>query len=147
MRFRPLMSTTEFIIMTSRTPTCCLTWPPASVLTISFGTPKGSARMAAVPMVVPAAPPRLKTPSTFPAREGGERGGLRSRRGESPGLAPPSLLGKGAGGLGERQAPAQTSPSPPKGRGEQVPHCIHERRGDDHEFLYARAVSPAPPRP
>ena len=36
------------------------------MLTISFGTPNGNARMAAVPMVVPAEPPRPRTPSTFP---------------------------------------------------------------------------------
>ena len=38
------------------------TWPEASVLTISFGTPTGRTRMAAVPMVVPADPPRPSTP-------------------------------------------------------------------------------------
>ena len=39
----------------------------ASVLTMSFGTPKGSARIAAEPIVVPAEPPRPSTPSTLPA--------------------------------------------------------------------------------
>ena len=36
------MSTTEYIIITSRVPTYGCTWPLASVLTISFGTPTGS---------------------------------------------------------------------------------------------------------
>ncbi len=66
MRLRPLTSTTEYIMQMSRTPTYCLTWPLARVLTMSLGTPKGRARMAAVPMVVPADPPRPRTPSTLP---------------------------------------------------------------------------------
>ena len=60
------MSTTEYIIITSRVPTYGCTCPLASVLTISFGTPNGSARIAAVPMVVPAEPPRPSTPRDLP---------------------------------------------------------------------------------
>jgi hypothetical protein len=66
MRFSPAMSTTEYIIITSRVPTYGCTCPLASVLTINFGTPTGSARIAAVPMVVPADPPRLSTPDNLP---------------------------------------------------------------------------------
>src|SRR5262245_13368687 len=67
MRLSPAISTTEYIIITSRVPTYGCTCPLASVLTISFGTPTGSARIAAVPMVVPAEPPRLSTPESFPS--------------------------------------------------------------------------------
>ena len=38
----------------------------ASVLTMTLGTPKGKARMAAVPIVVPADPPKPSTPSILP---------------------------------------------------------------------------------
>ena len=79
MRLRPLISTTECIMQMSRTPTYCLTWPLARVLTISLGTPKGRARMAAVPMVVPAEPPRPRMPSTLPFAHGGAAGRWRSR--------------------------------------------------------------------
>ncbi len=37
------------------------------MLTINLGTPKGSIRMAAVPIVVPAEPPRANTPETLPS--------------------------------------------------------------------------------
>ena len=50
----------------SLSPTNCRTMPDASVLTITFGTPSGSARIAAVAMVVPADPPRPRTPDTSP---------------------------------------------------------------------------------
>ncbi len=64
MRLMPAMSTTELSISTSLSPTYCRTCPEASVLTISLGTPSGKARMAAVPMVVPAEPPSDSMPGT-----------------------------------------------------------------------------------
>ncbi len=67
MRLIPEMSTTEFIIKMSDEPMKCPTEPEASVLTITFGTPIGSARIAAVAIVVPADPPRPKTPVSFPS--------------------------------------------------------------------------------
>jgi D-alanyl-D-alanine carboxypeptidase/D-alanyl-D-alanine-endopeptidase (penicillin-binding protein 4) len=48
-------------------PTHGRTCPDASVETITFGTPIGSARIAAVPIVVPAEPPIARTPATLPA--------------------------------------------------------------------------------
>ena len=78
MRLMPAISTTELSIRMSLSPTHGRTWPEASVLTISFGTPIGRARMAAVPMVVPAEPPRASTPSTLPASK--PRDDLRARR-------------------------------------------------------------------
>ena len=38
--------------------------PDASVLTMTFGTPIGTARIAAVPIVVPADPPSAKMPES-----------------------------------------------------------------------------------
>ena len=66
MRLSPTMSTIELIITTSLSPTNARTSPEASVLSMTFGTPKGRARMAAVPMVVPAEPPMDSTPSISP---------------------------------------------------------------------------------
>ena len=62
------MSTTLLSMKISLLPTKCRTCPDASVLTISLGTPQGSARMAAVPIVVPAEPPIASTPATSPRR-------------------------------------------------------------------------------
>ena len=66
MRLMPEMSTTVFSISTSLSPTYGRTWPDASVLAMSLGTPIGKARMAAVAIVVPAEPPRPSTPATSP---------------------------------------------------------------------------------
>ncbi len=41
-------------------PTNGRVWPLASVLTITLGTPNGKARIAAVPITVPAEPPRAE---------------------------------------------------------------------------------------
>ena len=60
------MSTTAFSMKMSLSPTNCRTVPEASVLTITLGTPSGSAFIAAVPIVVPADPPRARTPATSP---------------------------------------------------------------------------------
>ena len=46
----------------SLSPTNCRTVPDASVLTITLGTPSGTARIAAVAIVVPADPPRPRMP-------------------------------------------------------------------------------------
>jgi len=40
------------------------TWPRPKMLIISFGTPSGSARIVAVPIVVPAEPPIASTPAS-----------------------------------------------------------------------------------
>ncbi len=64
MRLIPAMSTTELSMKMSLSPTNCRTMPEASVLTMTFGTPSGSAFIAAVPIVVPAEPPRARTPAT-----------------------------------------------------------------------------------
>ena len=64
--YAPRDTSRRYPIMMSRTPTNGLTCPLARVRTMSFGTPKGRARIAAVPMVVPADPPRLRMPSTRP---------------------------------------------------------------------------------
>src|ERR1700728_2878600 len=61
-RFKPAMSTTEGIMQISFMPTYGLVSPEASVETINFGKPYGSARMAAVAMTVPAEPPKEATP-------------------------------------------------------------------------------------
>ena len=66
-RFSPAMSSTGWNMAMSDPPTNGRVWPLAWVLTITLGTPKGKARIAEVPMTVPAEPPRPKTPSTFPA--------------------------------------------------------------------------------
>ena len=50
----------------SLSPTNCRTMPEASVLSMTLGTPSGSARIAAVAMVVPADPPRPSTPASSP---------------------------------------------------------------------------------
>ena len=60
------MSTTELSMKMSLSPTNCRTMPDASVLSITFGTPSGSALIAAVAMVVPADPPRPRMPDTSP---------------------------------------------------------------------------------
>ena len=65
-RLMPRMSTTELSMKMSLSPTNCRTMPDASVLIITFGTPSGSARIAAVAMVVPADPPRPRMPDTSP---------------------------------------------------------------------------------
>ena len=65
-RFRPLMSTIEGIMVMSFGPTNAVTSPPAMVETMTLGTPKGRARMAAVAIVVPALPPRPTTASIRP---------------------------------------------------------------------------------
>ena len=70
MRLMPAISTTELSIRMSLSPTYGRTCPEASVLTISLGTPSGSARMAAVPMVVPAEPPMREHAVHFAGREG-----------------------------------------------------------------------------
>ena len=84
----PRMSTTELSMKMSLSPTNCRTMPEASVLTITFGTPSGSARIAAVrdgragraaqaedaghlaPRVAPRAraAPRLRRPASPPRR-------------------------------------------------------------------------------
>ncbi len=56
-RLIPATSTTEYIIVTSTVPTYGLVSPDATVETISFGTPTGSARIAFVAIVVPPVPP------------------------------------------------------------------------------------------
>jgi hypothetical protein len=61
-RFNPAMSTTEYIIVMSLIPTYGRVSPEASVETMTFGKPTGNARMADVPMVVPAEPPIEMTP-------------------------------------------------------------------------------------
>ena len=58
-------------------PTNGRVWPLASVLTITLGTPNGKARIAAVPITVPAEPPRPRMPSTSPRAA---QVGRRSRR-------------------------------------------------------------------
>ena len=67
MRLSPAISTTELSIRMSLSPTKARTSPEASVLTMTLGTPIGSCRMAAVPMVVPAEPPSPSTPCSRPA--------------------------------------------------------------------------------
>ena len=67
MRLTPATSTIEGSIITSLVSTYPLVSPDATVLTITLGTPTGSARMAAVPTAVPALPPMLSTPSIRPS--------------------------------------------------------------------------------
>ena len=64
--FSPAMSTTEYISVTSFTSTYGAVLPDAIVDTITFGTPTGSVRIAAVIIVVPPPPPRPSTPSKRP---------------------------------------------------------------------------------
>ena len=61
--FRPAMSTTEYISVMSLTSTYGAVLPEAIVETMTFGTPTGSVRIAAVIIVVPPPPPRPSTPS------------------------------------------------------------------------------------
>ena len=63
-RFRPLMSTIDGIMVMSFGPTNAVTSPPAMVETMTLGTPIGRVLMAAVAIVVPALPPRLTTASS-----------------------------------------------------------------------------------
>src|SRR4051812_30204483 len=65
-RFKPLMSTMVGIIAMSFTPTKPRTSPLASVDTMTFGIPSGSARIAAVPIDVPAPPPIAIMASSSP---------------------------------------------------------------------------------
>ena len=65
-RLSPRMSTTELSMKMSLSPTNCRTVPDASVLSMTLGTPSGSARIAAVAMVVPADPPSPSTPASSP---------------------------------------------------------------------------------
>ena len=66
---RPRMSITECMTVTSPSPTNGpnARRPEALGETISFGTPTGSACMAAAPSSAPSAPPRHSTPCTRPA--------------------------------------------------------------------------------
>ena len=61
------MSTTEYIIVTSTAPTYGRVSPEATVQTISFGTPTGSARIARVAIDVPPDPPSAMMPSSRPS--------------------------------------------------------------------------------
>ena len=65
--FRPAISTTEYISVMSLTSTYGAVLPDAIVDTISFGTPTGSVRIAAVIIAVPPPPPSPSTPSNRPA--------------------------------------------------------------------------------
>ena len=67
--FRPRMSTTECITQTSLSPTNAanVRRPEADGETSSFGTPTGSACIAAAPSSAPSAPPRHRTPCTRPS--------------------------------------------------------------------------------
>ena len=56
----PAMSTTEYVIVTSTAPTYGRVSPEASVETISFGTPTGSARIARVAIAEPPEPPSAR---------------------------------------------------------------------------------------
>ena len=66
--FTPAMSTTEYIIVTSTAPTYGRVSPDATVETISFGTPTGSARIACVAIDEPPEPPSARIPSSRPSR-------------------------------------------------------------------------------
>ena len=67
MRLMPQMSTTEFSMKMSLSPTNPRVLPLARVLTMTLGTPKGRARMAAVPMLVPPPPPSEATAASLPS--------------------------------------------------------------------------------
>lgn len=58
----PAMSSTEYIMVTSLTPTYGAVSPEAMVETMSLGTPTGSRRIAAVARAVPPPPPSPNTP-------------------------------------------------------------------------------------
>jgi hypothetical protein len=60
----PETSVTEFIIVRSDDPTYSAISPEATVETITFGTPIGSARMPDVASAVPPLPPAPITPPT-----------------------------------------------------------------------------------
>ena len=66
-RLTPAMSTTEYIIDTSTAPTYGRVSPEATVETISFGTPTGSARIAKVTSEEPPDPPSPRIPSSLPS--------------------------------------------------------------------------------
>ena len=88
------MSTTEYIIVTSTAPTYGRVSPDATVETISFGTPTGSARIARVAIDEPPEPPSARMPSSRPVgvqllhdrlgarRHRGHRGAAVARRRE-----------------------------------------------------------------
>ena len=86
------MSTTELSMKMSLSPTNCRTMPEASVLSMTFGTPSGSTFIAAVPIVVPADPPRASTPESFSARVGLSREPCRAFRGLRHRLAAVGML-------------------------------------------------------
>ena len=65
--FNPATSTTEYIIVMSLESTYGAVLPLATVESISFGSPIGSARMAAVISAVPPLPPMPITPASWPA--------------------------------------------------------------------------------
>ena len=67
MRLRPATSVTEYIMAMSEGPTYGATFDDATVDTISFGTPTGSARMAGVTSAVPPDPPAPMMPASSPA--------------------------------------------------------------------------------
>ena len=80
-------------------PTNGRVWPLASVLTITFGTPNGRARIAAVPMTVPAEPPRPRI-AVDPARRvqvGHDRRDARGPPRRRPRRGRPRLDGLGRG--------------------------------------------------
>ena len=65
--FIPAISTTEYIIVMSVSPTICPVSPEATVLTSSLGTPIGMvALMTSETTLVPPLPPALRTPWTSP---------------------------------------------------------------------------------
>ena len=66
-RLSPAMSTIGYSMAMSFVPTNGRVSPDASVETISFGKPAGSDRIAVVPMVVPAEPPREIRPWILPS--------------------------------------------------------------------------------
>ena len=66
-RFRPAISTGEYMSVTSLTPTYGATSPDATVETISFGTPVGNVCIAAAAMFVPPPPPSASAPWNRPA--------------------------------------------------------------------------------
>ena len=88
MRLRPAISATALSMKMSLSPTNWRTVPDVNVLSITLGTPSGSARIAAVAIEVPAEPPRPSTPPSSHPR--------------------PRLRGPGA-----RRRPPQASPPRP----------------------------------
>ena len=87
-RFRPARSATGWNMAMSLPPTNGRVWPLARVLTITLGRPNGRARIAAVPMIVPADPPRPKTPSTPPFASRSSDRSARPLGRQGDGLAP-----------------------------------------------------------